>query len=115
VLYRFTGGSDGAFPNGGLTFDASGTLYGTASQGGNSGCPNSGSVGCGVVFTLTPPTTEGGAWTQSVLYTFEGVNDGANPNVSLILTARDRFTVRLRLAMRPAFARPLRVVVPCSN
>ncbi|MGA2003809.1 MAG: choice-of-anchor tandem repeat GloVer-containing protein [Terriglobales bacterium] len=52
VLYRFTGGADGAYPSAGLIFDAQGNLYGTAPYGGNSSC-NRGS-GCGVVFKLTP-------------------------------------------------------------
>src|SRR5271156_1328721 len=35
VLHSFTGGADGANPAVGLTIDHSGTLYGTAEQGGN--------------------------------------------------------------------------------
>jgi uncharacterized repeat protein (TIGR03803 family) len=52
VLYSFTGGTDGAYPFGGLTLDASGNLYGTNTYGGDTSCnPPS---GCGVVFELTP-------------------------------------------------------------
>jgi uncharacterized repeat protein (TIGR03803 family) len=36
ILHTFTGGSDGAFPNGGLIL-SSNTLYGTAAHGGSSG------------------------------------------------------------------------------
>lgn len=51
-LHDFTGGSDGGYPVGNLTFDANGNLYGTASQGGDlSKC---GGQGCGVVFKITP-------------------------------------------------------------
>ncbi len=57
VLYRFTGGSDGAKPQGDLFIDESGNIYGAASSGGTGG---------GVVYELTP---SGGAWTQAVLYT----------------------------------------------
>jgi uncharacterized repeat protein (TIGR03803 family) len=46
ILYRFLGGSDGAFPLGGLLADASGALYGTTSIGG--------SANFGTVFKLTP-------------------------------------------------------------
>jgi uncharacterized repeat protein (TIGR03803 family) len=46
VLYRFTGANDGWNPTGGLTEDASGNLYGVASNGG--------SGGNGVVFKITP-------------------------------------------------------------
>ena len=50
-LHDFTGGSDGGYPYSNLVFDASGNLYGTASQGGTSAnC----SGGCGVVFEITP-------------------------------------------------------------
>jgi uncharacterized repeat protein (TIGR03803 family) len=49
-LHDFTGGSDGAMPEGRLIFDSNGNLYGTASQGGT-GCS---SLGCGVVFEITP-------------------------------------------------------------
>jgi hypothetical protein len=51
-LHDFTGGSDGAYPVGTLTFDANGNLYGTASQGGDLG--RCGGKGCGVVFKITP-------------------------------------------------------------
>ena len=53
VLYSFTGGSDGADPNGGLIMDASGNLYGVAYVGGDISC-NVQMGGCGVVFELTP-------------------------------------------------------------
>ena len=53
VLYNFTGGADGGYPFGGnLVRDASGTLYGTASNGGSFDGPCEG-FGCGVVFSLT--------------------------------------------------------------
>jgi uncharacterized repeat protein (TIGR03803 family) len=46
VLYRFTGGTDGGFPSGSLTEDASGNLYGAASVGG--------STNNGVIYKITP-------------------------------------------------------------
>jgi uncharacterized repeat protein (TIGR03803 family) len=51
ILYRFTGGSDGAKPQAGFVIDATGNLYGTAALGGQKGC---GDAGCGVVFEITP-------------------------------------------------------------
>jgi len=79
VLYRFTGGSDGAEPIGDLVFDAAGNLYGTTIQGGLShGC---GGLGCGAVYKLTQSS---GSWTESVLYEFRGATDGAFPNGGVI-------------------------------
>jgi uncharacterized repeat protein (TIGR03803 family) len=50
LLYSFTSGADGAAPVGSLVLDSQGNLYGTASNGGNSGCL----FGCGTVFELSP-------------------------------------------------------------
>jgi uncharacterized repeat protein (TIGR03803 family) len=49
-LHDFTNGSDGGNPIGSVSLDASGNLYGTASQGGIGQC----SGGCGVVWEITP-------------------------------------------------------------
>ncbi len=78
VLYSFTGGADGGFPNSGLTLDSSGNLYGTTYGGATAG----------VAFQLSPPAVKGGSWNYSVLHSFSGVGigDGAYPNGSL---ARD--------------------------
>lgn len=74
VLYRFTGGSDGASPNiGGLIFDANGNIYGATAGGGRI---NRCSGGCGVVFEVM---RDGQSWTESVLYSFTGGADGADP------------------------------------
>ena len=37
VLYSFTGGAGGDYPDGGVTLDTSGNLYGTTTYGGASG------------------------------------------------------------------------------
>ncbi len=82
VLYRFTGGSDGAWPTSGLIFDQAGNLYGTAIIGGvQGGCQFVGYYGCGVVFKLSP---SGSGWTESVLYSFTGGADGGLPVGGLI-------------------------------
>jgi uncharacterized repeat protein (TIGR03803 family) len=66
VLYRFSGGSDGAHPaQGDLNFDRAGNIYGATYQGGSSGC--------GTVFKLT---RSGSGWTEGVLYAFTGAIDG---------------------------------------
>ena len=74
VLYSFTGGADGRYPQyGDLAFDQAGNIYGTTSLGGSSGV--------GVVFKLTP---SGSGWTESVLWNFTGANDGISPISGLI-------------------------------
>ena len=62
VLYEFTGGADGATPEGGLIFDAAGNLYGTANHAFG--------FDPGVVFKLTPNAD--GTWSESVIYSFTG-------------------------------------------
>lgn len=76
-LYSFTGGSDGAFPEARLVLSSTGILYGTTYSGGASGW--------GTVFQLAPPSVSGGPWSQRVLYSFTGGNDGANPLGSVII------------------------------
>jgi len=73
VIHTFTGGMDGAFPEAGLTLDAAGNLYGTASAGGSSGS--------GTVYKLAH---RGSGWTFSPLYNFAGGNDGASPIARVI-------------------------------
>src|SRR5271165_1225063 len=68
VLYHFKGGSDGATPSASLVADVAGNLYGTTASGGTSSL--------GTVFEVSPPGT---VWTETVLYSFAGGNDGANP------------------------------------
>ncbi|HLW88206.1 MAG TPA: choice-of-anchor tandem repeat GloVer-containing protein [Terriglobales bacterium] len=82
ILYSFTGAGgdgDGAYPFGNLVFDTAGNLYGTTFYGGASNPCISGTVGCGTVFKLAPPSVAGGAWTESVIYAFQGGNDGNGP------------------------------------
>lgn len=80
LLYAFTNGTDGGYPSGNLVIDQSGNLYGAASSGGNlSAC---GGTGCGAVFELSSAS---GSWTESVLYDFQGANDGAYPYGTLNL------------------------------
>jgi uncharacterized repeat protein (TIGR03803 family) len=82
VLYNFTGGIDGGSPNAGMIFDKSGRLYGTTLYGGNPNCSYNGQSGCGVVFQLT---NSGGSWTETVLHTFGGGEDGAELYAGLVM------------------------------
>jgi uncharacterized repeat protein (TIGR03803 family) len=54
VLHRFSGRTDGGFPEGRLLQETDGTLYGTTDRGGDLKCFYNSGVGCGVVFKLTP-------------------------------------------------------------
>jgi len=70
-IYNFQGGASGAAPFG-LVLGPNGTVYGYLGIG-SSGCCNGG------IFQLSPPSTPGGVWTETVLYEFEGGNDGSFP------------------------------------
>src|SRR5579862_2262384 len=69
TLYSFSGYADGGNPLSSLVMDAAGNLYGTTFV--------AGANGAGEVFELSPDTS--GGWTESVLYSFTGGADGANP------------------------------------
>jgi hypothetical protein len=86
ILYSFKSGKDGYFPQGDLTFDAKGNLYGATLFGGGKGTTcNPYYQYCGTVFELSPPKTKGSKWTERVLHSFAGGTDGATPNGGLVL------------------------------
>ncbi len=80
VLYSFGARrSDGVFPWTSSVVDVKGVLYGTTESGGRgSGCPAGSYGGCGTVYKVTTSGTE------SVLHSFNGGTDGANPYATLI-------------------------------
>src|SRR5215471_212480 len=83
VLYSFTGGVDGGEPYKGVTLDAKGNLFGTAVTGGTGlGCEG----GCGVVYKLTK---SGKSWVQSVIYSFNGGDDGSGPGSGVTFDKSD--------------------------
>jgi len=71
VLHEFTGGTDGASPQGRLVMDKAGNFYGTTTAGGISNA--------GTVFKVTRKGIE------TVLYSFTGKPDGANPVAGLAI------------------------------
>jgi uncharacterized repeat protein (TIGR03803 family) len=73
VIYSFTGGADGSVPWSQLVLDSSNNLYGTTQSGG--------SHGFGAVFELSHSS---GTWVETVLYSFTGGTDGANPYAGVI-------------------------------
>ena len=86
TIYNFgtVSSGDGRFSLAGLIRDASGNLYGTTSQGG-AYCVGQSSL-CGVVFKLTPPSSLGGKWTESIIWNFGGYSgDGLYPFAGLIM------------------------------
>jgi uncharacterized repeat protein (TIGR03803 family) len=68
ILHSFSGQPDGRNPQGALIADASGTLYGTTSAGGSSNN--------GTAFALVPGAS---GYTEHVIYSFKGYNDGQGP------------------------------------
>jgi hypothetical protein len=89
-LYSFQGGKDGYVPQGNLTFDSAGNLYGVTLYGGGYGSCNAPYYQyCGTVFKLSPPKTKGGKWKEKVLYSFKSGTDGANPNGGLVFDTKD--------------------------
>jgi len=74
TLYRFGGHlGDGTEPGSGLLIGPRGELYGTTYNGGT--------WGHGTIFKLAPATRPGGAWKETVLYSFTSANgDGSTPD-----------------------------------
>jgi uncharacterized repeat protein (TIGR03803 family) len=74
ILYAFRGGNDGAQPVASVIRGARDALYGTTRSGGTSGY--------GTVYKLTPVQ---GEYVESILHSFQGGSDGANPAGSLVM------------------------------
>ncbi|HXM43049.1 MAG TPA: choice-of-anchor tandem repeat GloVer-containing protein [Bryobacteraceae bacterium] len=78
VLHSFGAGEDGNAPYAGVAIDSNGVLYGTTEGGGT--------TTFGTVFSLAPPASPGGDWTETVLYAFgENVDDGAFPRGGVVI------------------------------
>ena len=73
ILHSFACcGPDGSDPEyAGVVIGAGGVLYGTTAYGGTNGS--------GTVYSVTPPTTQGGSWTETVLYSFQSGSGGGQP------------------------------------
>jgi uncharacterized repeat protein (TIGR03803 family) len=77
VVYAFgTNSGDGYDPGGGLIGDDAGNLYGMTRQGG--------AISAGTVYELSQ---SGDSWTETVLYAFDGGEDGAFPSGNLVFDA----------------------------
>jgi uncharacterized repeat protein (TIGR03803 family) len=85
VLHSFGNGEDGESYLNGLTFDASGNLYGTTYYGG-ANSTNCDRVSCGTVFQLKPNSN--GKWTEKVVHSFNNDHkDGFWPQAGITLDA----------------------------
>src|ERR1035437_3678958 len=78
VLHNFGNGKDGTQVNAGLTMDAAGNLYGSATGGGY--------YQNGMVFELSPQS--GGTWAETLLHSFGPPSGGYLPNVGVTLDAK---------------------------
>jgi uncharacterized repeat protein (TIGR03803 family) len=79
TLWSFGGPGDGTSPLA-ITLGRHGVLYGGVGGGAN---------GAGAVFSLTPPASPGGQWTEALIYNFTGGLDGSRPSEGLVVGAGD--------------------------
>jgi uncharacterized repeat protein (TIGR03803 family) len=79
-LYNFDG-DRGNDPEGRLTLDTEGNLYGTTEQG---GIKCSAPLGCGVIYELSPGP---GSWSETILHDFTNEADAARPMAGVILSS----------------------------
>jgi len=87
LIYQFQGkgANDASVPSGGLIRDTAGNLYGVTAYGGPGDCVLLGvPAGCGTVYQLSPPKRKGGAWTETILYSFPTAKQGYFPNGDLV-------------------------------
>jgi len=82
VLHSFgpKGGKDGNYPWAGVMISRDGTLYGTTVQGGTDDW--------GIIFALTKSSSRN--WTERILHSFTGGDDGGQPSGGLLYGDNDR-------------------------
>lgn len=74
VIHYFTGGNDGWGPGSGVTVDANAAVYGTTPLGGTNNA--------GIIYQLS---NAGGNWTEKIVHTFTGGNDGLGGSAGRLL------------------------------
>ena len=80
ILYSFSEyASDGQNPSGTLVMDAQGNLFGATEYGGS---------GYGTVFEVSPPVPGQTAWTEKILFAFDGAASGKYPVAGLAVGPR---------------------------
>jgi len=79
VLHVFQAGNDGYFPEiYPVVLNSAGNLYGATTYGGGGNCTFDVYTGCGMIYQLTPGPS-GGAWTENIIWQFQGGVDGGIP------------------------------------
>jgi len=104
VIHSFTGGSDGKFPQGRITIDRAGNIYGTTFYGGT--------TGQGTVFKMS---RRGSSWTIAPLFIFSGDKNGGNPANGVVLGADGSLygtTETTVFNLKPFPTRPVSVLSP---
>ncbi len=82
IMYSFNGTPDGANPEGSVTLDQAGNVYGPTFWGGTGSLPGCEGHGCGTVYQLSP---SGSGWTEAVLHSFGTTgSDGEAPFAGLL-------------------------------
>ena len=77
VLCNFLEGFAATAPEAGVAIGHDGVLYGTTTGG---------VFNTGTVYSLTPPSSAGGAWTETLLHTFTGYpSDGSGPEAGVVI------------------------------
>ena len=84
ILYNFQGSRDGANPVSGVAVGEGGVLFGTTSKGGVAPNCERQDEGCGTVYSLTPPASSSGAWSETVLHRFQR-SDGFSPEAGVTI------------------------------
>jgi hypothetical protein len=75
LIHTFTGG-DGSYPYSTPVIGPKGVLFGTCEYGG---------AGVGTAYSLTPPSSPGGPWTEATIHNFGAGSDDAYPFAGLTL------------------------------
>ncbi len=78
TIHFFLGSpADGRTAKSNVTVDANGNVFGVSQNGGT--------FDVGMIYELAAPSTQGGAYTENILYTFTGHGDGGMPRAGVLL------------------------------
>jgi hypothetical protein len=84
-IYQFgQTAADGCSPQTRVRVSGTGVVTGTTTYGGGAPASTECGFGCGTIFRLTPPAGGTGAYTEQILYAFQGGLDGSEPSTNLV-------------------------------